>query len=182
MDNLTCFSCGDIVPYCTTCSYTGASSAAYDNTLFVCIGCNNTAGYFIDPSDLCSQCTLPNCITCSGLSQCSVCDNGYGLTASGLCSTCPVTSCLTCLNLTYCSVCSGGITPTNGTCQTCSQTCTCDGYTLPYLANGDCSAICGDGIIIFPNEECDDGNTLSGDGCSSSCVIEAYSTCGGTPS
>jgi cysteine-rich repeat protein len=53
---------------------------------------------------------------------------------------------------------------------------------LPKQSNGDCSALCGDGIIIFPYEQCDDGNTLSGDGCSSSCAIEDYSACGGTPS
>jgi cysteine-rich repeat protein len=32
-------------------------------------------------------------------------------------------------------------------------------------------AVCGDGILDV-GEECDDGNTVSGDGCSSVCVIE----------
>jgi len=30
---------------------------------------------------------------------------------------------------------------------------------------------CGNGLVE-PGEECDDGNTLSGDGCSSTCVSE----------
>lgn len=33
--------------------------------------------------------------------------------------------------------------------------------------------VCGDGILVEPQEECDDGNTTDGDGCSSLCVIEA---------
>jgi cysteine-rich repeat protein len=40
---------------------------------------------------------------------------------------------------------------------------------------------CGDGVID-PGEECDDGNLLSGDGCSGSCVVEACYICTGAPS
>lgn len=68
------------------------------------------------------------------------------------------------------------------TCKTCPMSCACGGYTLPRYANGDCSTVCGDGIKIFPYEECDDGNSVSGDGCSSSCGIEDYSSCSGSPS
>ena len=41
---------------------------------------------------------------------------------------------------------------------------------------------CGDGIIISPKEECDDNNTKSGDGCSSSCEREEDYICTGEPS
>jgi cysteine-rich repeat protein len=34
------------------------------------------------------------------------------------------------------------------------------------------NTVCGNGIIEPPNEECDDGNNLSGDGCSSTCIID----------
>lgn len=34
-----------------------------------------------------------------------------------------------------------------------------------------CNKICGDGILILP-EQCDDNNTINGDGCSSECTIE----------
>lgn len=41
-----------------------------------------------------------------------------------------------------------------------------------------CKAIrCGDGEIAFPEEKCDDGNTVSGDGCSSNCTIERGFNC-----
>ena len=38
-------------------------------------------------------------------------------------------------------------------------------------------AVCGDGNIEG-NEQCDDGNTANGDGCSSICTIETASICG----
>ncbi len=44
--------------------------------------------------------------------------------------------------------------------------------------NGAAAAGCGNGSISG-SEECDDGNTASGDGCSSSCRVEATWTCSG---
>lgn len=44
-----------------------------------------------------------------------------------------------------------------------------------------CTEICGDGLN-YGRYYCDDGNTLNGDGCSSTCKVEAGWTCsGGTP-
>jgi cysteine-rich repeat protein len=40
---------------------------------------------------------------------------------------------------------------------------------------------CGDGVLD-PGEECDDGNLLNGDGCSSLCHVEPCYTCSGQPS
>jgi fibro-slime domain-containing protein len=47
---------------------------------------------------------------------------------------------------------------------------------VPYA-----STLCGDDIIVLP-ESCDDGNTVSGDGCSSTCKIELGHQCNGSPS
>ncbi len=50
--------------------------------------------------------------------------------------------------------------------------------------NGDgtgTQATCGNGIIEI-GQQCDDGNTLSGDGCNSECMIEPGWTCKGSPS
>ncbi|MFH2011067.1 MAG: DUF4215 domain-containing protein [bacterium] len=42
----------------------------------------------------------------------------------------------------------------------------------PDCANNSwCQAYCGDGFVD-PGEQCDDGNTTSGDGCDSSCMLE----------
>ena len=38
-----------------------------------------------------------------------------------------------------------------------------------------CQEICGDGVIV--NAECDDGNTVSGDGCSSTCMLQPGFDC-----
>lgn len=43
--------------------------------------------------------------------------------------------------------------------------------TSLYFLNSSniCDDICGDGILIYA--ECDDGNTIDGDGCSSTCRV-----------
>ncbi|HEY2407904.1 MAG TPA: SUMF1/EgtB/PvdO family nonheme iron enzyme [Polyangiaceae bacterium] len=40
---------------------------------------------------------------------------------------------------------------------------------------------CGDGLVA-PSEECDDGNTAAGDGCSGVCQLETGWSCAGSPS
>jgi cysteine-rich repeat protein len=48
--------------------------------------------------------------------------------------------------------------------------------------NATCIDKCGDGILLNLQLQCDDGNTISGDGCSSTCQIEAGFICaGGSP-
>jgi cysteine-rich repeat protein len=169
--NGQCYSCSNLQSNCQICSYAGNVSLAYSSTDFTCLTCNAAAGYFIDPNNNCQPCSVQYCTTCIGYVTCSVCQAGYGVTATGACSTCPITGCQTCSNLTSCSVCQTGYIKINNLCYTCPTSCTCGGYTLPKYANGDCSTICGDGIVIFPYEGCDDSNTNNGDGCSSSCQI-----------
>ena len=57
----------------------------------------------------------------------------------------------------------------------CTPFCTSE----PNCTNGVCVPVCGDGIILpgANSEQCDDGNTLSGDGCSSTCQIERDYAC-----
>lgn len=43
-------------------------------------------------------------------------------------------------------------------------------------------AVCGDSLLIkVLGEECDDGNIVSGDGCSGTCKLEVGFSCAGTP-
>jgi fibro-slime domain-containing protein len=66
----------------------------------------------------------------------------------------------------------------------CSANCTVveAGYTCPDVSGngGPCvkapANVCGDGHVAG-NEQCDDGNTTSGDGCSSTCAVESGYTC-----
>lgn len=69
-----------------------------------------------------------------------------------------------------CFMDSNGADPTYPDCTTvCGAGNTCG---IPYvLARGVTPAGCGNGTVE-PPEQCDDGNTISGDGCSSSCMLE----------
>ena len=63
-------------------------------------------------------------------------------------------------------------------CASNTECIECD-ITLFYLQLGVCKDICGDGKLY--SVECDDGNVVDGDGCSSSCVVQKDYTCvGGT--
>jgi fibro-slime domain-containing protein len=46
----------------------------------------------------------------------------------------------------------------------------------PLSFDGPPPSVCGDGLLEF-GESCDDGNTMSGDGCSSTCVVEPHYSC-----
>jgi len=69
--------------------------------------------------------------------------------------------------------CDDGLVDTRG----CNSTCTgvvsgfsCSLASVPGTTV--CTVVCGDMIIISPDETCDDSNTANNDGCSSSCLIE----------
>jgi cysteine-rich repeat protein len=55
------------------------------------------------------------------------------------------------------------------------------GHATTSHAGPGGGAVCGNGILEG-SEACDDGNTMNGDGCSSSCMIEPGWVCAGTPS
>lgn len=48
---------------------------------------------------------------------------------------------------------------------------TCDATGMVIGSSGSCVEICGDGKN-FGLYDCDDGNSIDGDGCSSSCDVE----------
>ena len=112
--------------------------------------------FFNTNTNNCETCNLKGCIICNTTTTCQICDtaNNYGLVS-------------------------------DGTCKQCLFTCLCDGYTLPkYLNQTDgqeyCSTVCGDGLKRN-QEQCDDGNTVNGDGCSSTCQIETAWSCNNDP-
>ena len=52
----------------------------------------------------------------------------------------------------------------------------CTGPENPSNCPADCPTLCGDGTLD-PGEQCDDGNTTSGDCCSSTCQFEYLTVC-----
>lgn len=40
-----------------------------------------------------------------------------------------------------------------------------------------CTTLCGDGVPVLPEEECDDQNLIDWDGCNMTCKLEAGWTC-----
>jgi cysteine-rich repeat protein len=58
--------------------------------------------------------------------------------------------------------------------QSCLATCVCEGGGPPPPP----PARCGDGLVNQVQEQCDDGNNISGDGCSAACQIELPPECG----
>ncbi|MFC1691547.1 hypothetical protein ACFL0W_05195, partial [Nanoarchaeota archaeon] len=133
-------------------------------------GCSATCQYVSVPGPNCEEgqeicfdgtCSL-NCgytdtsVNCDGN---GVCDNGEGCS----CNDCD-TEQDSCASGLLCSVIAGACCDLMG-----------DDYCDPYLGcfnvDPDCG-ICGDGDVNY-GEECDDGNTDDGDGCSSSCQFQS---------
>ncbi len=81
------------------------------------------------------------------------------------------------------AVCGNDIVETGEVCDGNSQSCISGGYGGFKQCNSQCTGFnaclateyCGDGTKNGP-EECDDGNTASGDGCSAACTIESTPT------
>lgn len=81
--------------------------------------------YFDYNLDVCSSCSVSNCVTCHTLTSCSVCDtaNGYVLNvATGQCQTCTMTGCLNCSTTTSCLTCNPtSYVLSNQTCHLCDS-------------------------------------------------------------
>jgi cysteine-rich repeat protein len=92
---------------------------------------------------------------------------GYACTGAGMCTD---------------RICTPGSASSVCASTTSRQVCNTDGlaYSASACASGQsctsgvCSVRCGDGVV-GTGETCDDGNTVSGDGCSSRCASECDS-------
>ena len=132
-----------------------------------CLNCSNIS-YYDNATETCKPCD-ETCTSCSGPGKkgCSACSRGE-LIPSGECLVCSssqyyngeVRRCDSCH--LDCETCSG---PKNSDCTSCINRILKDGYCLECLnirgkdlVGLQCEEICGDGIRLTTEVECDDGN------------------------
>ncbi|CAD8077791.1 unnamed protein product [Paramecium sonneborni] len=123
----------------------------------------------LEARDGCNQCQLSNnkcineiCLKCL-LGDCQQCIDGYYLDNDFSCKICSA-HCKTCIQSeNKCVECK--FQTDKKECITCIASA---GYTI---IDNECVTICGDGIRTT-QEQCDDGNSDNGDGCSSYCTVE----------
>ncbi len=171
-DNHTCTKCDVPMEHCSYCLVSDTcldcSFGFYPN-VSECLLCKLQMKECIDctTESFCTQCTI-DFIPVNGTCQCregylvtQVCTTILGCVSNHYVS--GIKRCLACnaaANFTYSNF--------NCSCQ--------DGYRI-FGTNEDavCVETCGDGLLIYL--ECDDGNLLNGDGCSSKCKIQRNYEC-----
>jgi cysteine-rich repeat protein len=122
-------------------------------------------------NNVCFTC-IPNS-TFNPLFRTCICNQGFSMDGNSQCQpdpiTCPIGQRYRAQN-NSCQNCRDG-------CTRCLRDFTCVGCPEFYRPIGDtCNPICGDRITIGV-EQCDDGNTAGGDGCSVNCQIEPGFEC-----
>jgi cysteine-rich repeat protein len=80
-----------------------------------------------------------------------------------------------------CSFCAPGYQQVDGSCQAAVSSIVVQDSGVDNAVAMGRTAVCGNGIIE-QLEQCDDHNTKNGDGCSSTCLVEAGYTCTRMPS
>jgi hypothetical protein len=118
--------------------------------------------YFLN--NQCKTCaqTITNCVTCSALSVCTLCNTGYAIDTTNKCQTCAsfITNCSTCSSNSTCLVCLGSNLLRDNLCRVCSQivtncnTCssagiclTCvTGYGLDTSSSPETCPLCSVGV------------------------------------
>lgn len=150
-------------PYGATLSATGNCDCnlRYYPANGVCLSCPNT------------------CLSCTNSTTCLTCIPGYNLVAGRCVPNDPLRpACLTNQFLNAASVCTNCLPM----CLTCTSATTCSRCATGFLWNAattTCFETCGDGVRLF--QQCDDNNTIAGDGCSPTCTIEPGWICQKNP-
>ncbi|MGE0791680.1 MAG: DUF4215 domain-containing protein [Sandaracinaceae bacterium] len=137
----------------TACSTTsdGCCPSACDSTMDADCSATCGNGTFEPPLETCEDGTATPCPTS--------CDDGMACTRDTLTG-----------SAAMCNVQCGHAAITM--CSTTSDGCCPGGCNAGNDA--DCAPVCGNSVTEAP-ETCDDGNTMSGDGCSSTCMLETAS-------
>lgn len=156
-----CLTCTSSI-HCNTC----LTNYYLDTQLNLCFACNKACKGCLGPAqNQCTDCSYPLYLSSN---QCLniTCPFGQYVDSHSGCLNCSDlwSNSLTC-TISAATLCQKLYKISNGVCVYCTSVA---GYTI--TSTGDCSEICGDGIDL--EYQCDDGNVLNGDGCSSNCLVE----------
>jgi cysteine-rich repeat protein len=156
--------------------------------LFVLNGgkCGQCVGYSISYQGKCVASCPPQsyyngstCVTCAS----GQVWNGTSCVANPVNPTNSTNVTISCPKGTYWDQMQLRCLPCPSGCSSCPDCYSCSSCSLGFylqVGNALCQEICGDGIKFTLG--CDDGNTVSGDGCSSTCQVETGYVCtGGSP-
>lgn len=174
---------GQACAACTVCDVTQFATVPCGPTMdAVCAACAPACETGMFEAQPCGPLTDRVCSTCTscGLDQYEVTPCNLG--SDRTCATCTV-----CLPDQYVAAPCGGNVDTSCVtcdfgCATCGGPAQCTSCQPGFVPQGGTCVMpmsnCGNGVVE-PGEMCDDGNPISGDGCSVGCTIEAGYYCFG---
>ncbi|CAD8122013.1 unnamed protein product [Paramecium sonneborni] len=144
----------------------GCSNCKIDND-YSCINTLLEPSFCFKCNDNCKKCQMNKIQLQVG---CIQCNQGFFL-FQNQCSQC-AEQCLDCKNSASNCISCRYQTNSSGTCQLCQNNL---GYYSDQI-NKKCYSKCGDSLKTL-EEQCDDGNLLSGDGCNQFCQMEKKFLC-----
>ncbi len=147
---------------------------------FANIHCGDTI--VLEDTSVCGDGVIGGPEQCDGANLGSAtCDDVYGFSAGGNLSCIPTGSPYQCtFDTTACTgrpdICAGACRATclGGEVQNYNGVVECTGANICCVATG-----CGNGVYEPATEQCDDENTVNGDGCSDICTVEPTWACPG---
>ena len=165
-----------------------------DNNVFTNDGCSNSC--MIENHATCLLTQPSTCYVCGNGKKegAEACDDGNTVSGDGCSATCQtevlssvsssssVSSIVSSSSAPSSSSVISSVSPVSSSSSTVSSVSPPSSSSSSRSSSSSQAPVCGDRLINAATEQCDDGNKVSGDGCSASCTIESGWQCVGIPS